>query len=91
MVEWLFLAVPWGCLRFVIVIFPDDTHLLFVTLLTVMDMFTYTISRADSVTVTARLRIILSTVMAMFTYTISGAGCSMVTARLRIILRTVIA
>ena len=71
MVEWIFLAVPWGCLRFVIVIFPDDTHLLFVTLLTVMDVFTYTISRADSVTVTARLRIILSTVMAMFTYTIS--------------------
>ena len=29
MVEWLFLAVPWGCLRFVIVVFPDYTHLLF--------------------------------------------------------------
>ena len=29
MVEWLFLAVPWGCLRFVIVVFPDQTHLLF--------------------------------------------------------------
>ena len=29
MVEWLFLAVPWGCLRFVIVFFPDHTHLLF--------------------------------------------------------------
>ena len=26
---WLFLAVPWGCLRFVIVVFPDHTHLLF--------------------------------------------------------------
>ena len=26
MVEWLFLAVPWGCLRFVIVVFPDHTH-----------------------------------------------------------------
>ena len=25
----LFLAVPWGCLQFVIVIFPDHTHLLF--------------------------------------------------------------
>ena len=24
----LFLAVPWGCLRFVIVVFPDHTHLL---------------------------------------------------------------
>ena len=29
MVEWLFFAVPWGCLRFVIVVFPDHTHLLF--------------------------------------------------------------
>ena len=29
MVEWVFLAVPWGCLRFVIVVFPDHTHLLF--------------------------------------------------------------
>ena len=29
MVEWLFLAVPWGCLQFMIVEFPDHTHLLF--------------------------------------------------------------
>ena len=28
-VVWLFLAVPWVCLHFVIVIFPDHTHLLF--------------------------------------------------------------
>ena len=27
----LFLAVPWGCLQFVIVVFPDHTHLLFST------------------------------------------------------------
>ena len=26
MFEWLFLTVPWGCLRFVIVVFPDHTH-----------------------------------------------------------------
>ena len=26
MVEWLLLAVPWGCLQFVIVVFPDHTH-----------------------------------------------------------------
>ena len=26
MVEWLFLAVAWGGLRFVIVVFPDDTY-----------------------------------------------------------------
>ena len=29
MVERLFLAVPWGCLQLVIVVFPDHTHLLF--------------------------------------------------------------
>ena len=29
MVERLFLAVPLGCLGFVIVVFPDHTHLLF--------------------------------------------------------------
>ena len=29
MVEQLFLAVPRGCLWFVIVVFPDHTHLLF--------------------------------------------------------------
>ena len=28
MVKWLFLAVPWGYLRFVIMVFPDHTHLL---------------------------------------------------------------
>ena len=30
-VERLFLAVPRGCLRFVIVVFPDHTHLLFLS------------------------------------------------------------
>ena len=29
MVQWLFLAVLWGCLRILIVVFPDHTHLLF--------------------------------------------------------------
>ena len=33
MVERLFLAVPRGCLRFVIVVFPDHTHLQFLMLL----------------------------------------------------------
>ena len=28
-VLWLFLAVPWVCLQFVSVVFPDHTHLLF--------------------------------------------------------------
>ena len=33
MVEQLFLAIPRGCLRFVIVVFPDHAHLLFLALL----------------------------------------------------------
>ena len=33
MVERLFLTVPWGCLRFVIIVFPDHTHLLFLTVI----------------------------------------------------------
>ena len=28
-VVWLSLAVPWVCLQFVVVVFPDHTHLLF--------------------------------------------------------------
>ena len=30
-VEWLFLAVPWVCLQFVVVVFPDYTHLIFLS------------------------------------------------------------
>ena len=33
MVERLFLAMPRGCLQFVIVVFPDHTHLLFFVIL----------------------------------------------------------
>ena len=33
MVERLFLTVPQGCLQFVIVVFPDHTHLLFLAIL----------------------------------------------------------
>ena len=35
MVERLFLPVPWGCLQFVIVVFSDHTHLLFLALIRV--------------------------------------------------------
>ena len=28
---WLFFAMPWVCLQFVIVVFPDHTHLLFLS------------------------------------------------------------
>ena len=34
MVERLFLVMPRGCLRFVIVVFPDHTHLLILIILT---------------------------------------------------------
>ena len=42
-VERLFLAVPWGCLRFVIVVFPDHTHLLFlqIHMITLKIVFNY--------------------------------------------------
>ena len=33
MVERLFLTVPRGCMQFVIVVFPDHTHLLFMVLI----------------------------------------------------------
>ena len=33
MVEWLFLAVQWGCLQFEIVVFLDHTHLLFMNIM----------------------------------------------------------
>ena len=36
MVERLFLAVPKGCLQFVIVVFPDHTHLLFLMIIHTM-------------------------------------------------------
>ena len=40
MVERLFLEVQWGCLRFVIVVFPDHTHLLFFGLYLTYDSIT---------------------------------------------------
>ena len=39
MVEQLFLAVPRGCLQFVIVVFPDHTHLLFFKSATIVFYF----------------------------------------------------
>ena len=38
MVDRLFLAVPWGCLQFVIVVFPDHTHLLSHTLRNIIEI-----------------------------------------------------
>ena len=39
MVERLFLTVPRGCLQFVIVVFPDHTHLLFFLVHTEQDSY----------------------------------------------------
>ena len=44
MVERLFLAVSRGCLRFVIVVFPDHTHLLFFRMGKTLQIFSETIS-----------------------------------------------
>ena len=41
MVERLFLAVPQGCLQFVIVVFPDHTHLLFLVLIRFFSCYIY--------------------------------------------------
>ena len=41
MVERLFLAVPRGCLQFVIVVFPDHTHLLFLSLNSIFVTFDF--------------------------------------------------
>ena len=38
-VEWLFLGMQQGCLWFVIVVFPDHTHLLFTVYQLLVDMW----------------------------------------------------
>ena len=48
MVERLFLSVPRGCLQFVIVVFPDHTHLLFLVTCTYTIYVWYVIIRIDA-------------------------------------------
>ena len=43
MIQWLFLAVQWGCLWFVIVVFPDHTHLLFLVAVNFIFIFIFRI------------------------------------------------
>ena len=38
-VVWLYLAMPWVCLQFVIVVFPDHTHLLFLVPFVILNGF----------------------------------------------------
>ena len=49
MVEWLFLALLWGCLRFVIVVFPDNTNVLLLRLMAKLTLMT-TKKQAYSIT-----------------------------------------
>ena len=35
---WLFLAVPWACLQFVILVFQDHTHLLFLVFFSLLEI-----------------------------------------------------
>ena len=42
MVGWLFLVLPWGCLRSAIVVFPDHTHYFSVTKQSLENGFGYT-------------------------------------------------
>ena len=38
-VVWLFLAVPWVCLQLVVVVFPDNTHVLFYSAYLIMFLY----------------------------------------------------
>ena len=51
MVERLFLAVPQGCLRFMIVVFPDHTQLLFMTFGCILRYFLLLFCSSDLVNV----------------------------------------
>ena len=55
MVEWLFLAVPRGCLQFVIVVFPDHTHLLFLTRLSFNSVQSFEVTFYSNTTICATL------------------------------------
>ena len=55
MVERLFLTVPWGCLRFVIVVFPDHTHLLFYNKPTLVENVSITPGLSDHNIVLAKV------------------------------------
>ena len=57
-VVWLFLAVPWVCLQFVIVVFPDHTHLLFFHQCVIS--YTFNLSNSDG-SVLRAIRIRLAT------------------------------
>ena len=65
MVERLFLAVPRGCLRFVIVVFSDHTHLLFLEQIDRQEKFLHGIKKSDKnhstcIMISFKLRFILN-------------------------------
>ena len=59
MVERLFLTVPWGCLQFVIVVFPDHTHLLFFKIFIFSEIFVQNCILGLGLSLDIRLEIIL--------------------------------
>ena len=63
MVEWLFLAVPCGCLRFVILVFPDHTHLLF---LKKVDFMTFFLSKLKFCMILSKL--VIKTLLLYFDF-----------------------
>ena len=48
MVERLFLAVPWGSLQFVMVVFPDHTHLLFFSVIVCLSVDGFKLNVTES-------------------------------------------
>ena len=56
-VEWLFLAVPKGCLRFVIVVFPDHAHLLFLVIPKYLTYKTEKENKKNQITIITEMKI----------------------------------
>ena len=69
-VVWLFLAVPWVCLQFVIVVFPDHTHLLFYTREQVLCLY-----NNDTSMVYARFLLIARPVGVHYNHCVSPSVC----------------
>ena len=60
---WLFLVVPWVCLQFVIVVFPDHTHLPFLKRLKqlpILDLFAVWASKVQYTYYLARFNIVVA-------------------------------
>ena len=72
-VVWLFLAVSWGCLQFVIVVFPDHTHLLFLSTISLvffeekcLDMYVLVLDEMSKVSLTLAFALLLNRCLIRF-------------------------